>query len=168
MHMLDSHSCLTPSDPVDCSPPGSSVHGIPQARITGAGCHFLLQGNLPDPGIVPGCPHLPSFSLKVVRVHAQSLSRVRLLVTPWTAARQAPLSMGFSGQEYWSGLLFPPPGDLPDPGIKPASPALAGGFFTTATPGKQGRIYPVVCFSRRTWAQHLAPCIQLEAAEQKG
>ena len=44
--------------------------------------------------------------------------------TPWTVAHQAPLSMGFSRQEYWSGLSFPPPGDLPDPGIKPGSPAL--------------------------------------------
>ena len=53
--------------------------------------------------------------------------------TPWTVAHQAPLSMGFSRQEYWSGLPFPPPGDFPDPGIKstsPVSPALAGGFFT--------------------------------------
>ena len=59
-----------------------------------------------------------------------SLSCVRLCVTPWTVAHQAPLSMGFSRQECWSGLPFPPPGDLPDPGIKPAYPALAGGFFT--------------------------------------
>ena len=53
----------------------------------------------------------------------------------WTVARQAPLSMGFSRQEYWSGLPCPPPGDLPDPGIEPASlksPALAGVFFTTS------------------------------------
>ena len=59
--------------------------------------------------------------------------RVRLFVTPWTVARQGPLSMGFSRQEYGSGLPFPSPGDLPDPGIEPtslASPALAGGFFT--------------------------------------
>ena len=49
---------------------------------------------------------------------------------------QAPLSMGFPGQEYWSGLQFPPPGDLPDPDIEPVSPALAGGFFTTEPPGK--------------------------------
>ena len=47
-----------------------------------------------------------------------------------------PLFMGFSRQEYWSGLPFPSPGDLPDPGIKPVSPALAGGFFTTVPPGK--------------------------------
>ena len=68
-----------------------------------------------------------------------SVSRVQLFATPWTDARQAPLSMGFSRQEYWSGLPFPPPGDLPDPGIEPASlasPALAGGFFTTSTTGK--------------------------------
>ena len=61
-------------------------------------------------------------------------SRVRLSVTPWTVARQAPLSMGFPRQEDWSGLPFPPPGDLPDPGVEPAclmSPVLAGGFFTT-------------------------------------
>ena len=51
-------------------------------------------------------------------------------------SRQVPLSMGFPRQEYWSGLPFPPPGDLPDPGIKPESPALAGGFFTTEPPGK--------------------------------
>ena len=49
--------------------------------------------------------------------------------TPWTVARQAPLSMGFPRQEYWKGLPFPSPGDLPDPGFKPASFALAGGFF---------------------------------------
>ena len=54
----------------------------------------------------------------------QSLSRVRLFATPWTVACQAPLSMGFSRQEYWSGLAFPSPGDLPDPGIGSGSPAL--------------------------------------------
>ena len=58
-------------------------------------------------------------------------SRVQLFESPWTVALQAPLSMGFSRQEYWSGLPFPPPGDLPDSGIKTAPPvtlALAGGF----------------------------------------
>ena len=57
------------------------------------------------------------------------------LVTPWTVAHQAPLSMGFSRQEYWNGFSFPTPGDLPNPGIKPlslATLALAGEFFTTA------------------------------------
>ena len=67
------------------------------------------------------------------------LSRVQLFATPWTVAHKAPLSMEFSRQEYWSGLPFPSPGNLPDPGIKPmsrASHALAGGFFTTEPPGK--------------------------------
>ena len=56
----------------------------------------------------------------------KSLSHVWLFVTPWTVAHQAPLSMEFSRQEYWSGLPFPSPGDLPNPGIKPGSPALQG------------------------------------------
>ena len=63
----------------------------------------------------------------------QLLSRVQLFGTSWMVAHQAPLFMGFSRQEYWTGLPFPPPGDLPDPGIKSACPALAGGFFTTNT-----------------------------------
>ena len=58
------------------------------------------------------------------------------IVIPWTVAHQAPLSEGFPGQEYWSGLPFPSPGDLPDPRMEPACPALAGGFFTTEPPGK--------------------------------
>ena len=59
------------------------------------------------------------------------------LVAPWTVACQVPLSMGFSKQEYWSELPFPSPGDLPDPGIKLTSPALAGRFFTAEPPGKR-------------------------------
>ena len=58
-----------------------------------------------------------------------------ILRSPWTAAFQAPLSMGFPKQECWSGLPFPSPGDLPHPGLEPTSPALAGGFFTTEPPG---------------------------------
>ena len=65
-----------------------------------------------------------------------ALSRVQFFATPWTAAQQAPLPMGFARQEYWSGYPFPSPGDLPNPGIKPTSPALAGEFFTTEPPGK--------------------------------
>ena len=60
-------------------------------------------------------------------------------VAPWTVALQVPLPMEFSRQEYWSGLAFPTPGDLPNPGIEPAaleSPALAGRFFTTEAPGR--------------------------------
>ena len=67
---------------------------------------------------------------------AQSLSHVQLSATPWTVANQAHLSMGFSRQEYWTGLPCPPPGVLPNPRIEPTSPALAGGFFTTEPPGK--------------------------------
>ena len=64
---------------------------------------------------------------------------VQLFATPWMVARQAPLSMEFSRQEYWSRLPFPSPGDLPNPGIEPAfpaSPAMAGRFFITEPPGK--------------------------------
>ena len=56
--------------------------------------------------------------------------------TLWTVACQAPLSVGVPRQEYWSGLSFPSPGDLPDPGIEPESLALSGGFFTTESPGE--------------------------------
>ena len=64
------------------------------------------------------------------------LSNVQLFSTPWAVAHQAPLSRGFSKQENWSGLPCSPPGDLLDPGIEPASPALARGFFTTEPFGK--------------------------------
>ena len=57
-------------------------------------------------------------------------------VTPWTVAPQDPLAMGFSRQVYWSGLPFPSLGDLPDPGMETEPSALAGGFFTTESPGK--------------------------------
>jgi len=78
-------------------------------------------------------------SLHLRCVHTCVFSCVRLFVTPWTTARQASLSMEFSRQEYWSGLPFPTPRDLPNPGIKPVSlvsPALAGEFLTTAPLGK--------------------------------
>ena len=64
------------------------------------------------------------------------LSHIPLFATLWTVAHQVPLSMGFLRQEYWSGLPFPSPGDLPNPGIKPLSSALAGGFFAAEPPGK--------------------------------
>ena len=59
-------------------------------------------------------------------------------VTSCTVAGHPPMSIGCSRQEYWSGLPFPPPGDLPDPGIEPPSPTLAGGFFITEPGGKPG------------------------------
>ena len=71
-----------------------------------------------------------------VKVKVKSLSHVRLFVTPWTVAHQALLSMGFSRQEYWSGLPFPSPGNLPNPGIKPRSPALQADALISEPPGK--------------------------------
>ena len=74
-----------------------------------------------------------------VQVSEWVLSCVRLFAIPWTVAHQTPLSMGFSRQEYWNWMTFPPPGPLPDTGFEPvplASPALISGFFTTEPPGK--------------------------------
>ena len=79
-----------------------------------------------------------------------------LLATPWTVAHQAPLSMGFSRQEYWSGLPCPPPGDLPHTGMETTSPALAGGIFTTEPPGKPIFYYSLHC----VWP---LSCVQLFA-----
>ena len=62
--------------------------------------------------------------ITLLKVKVKSLSHARLFVTPWTVGHQAPPSMGFPRQEYWSGLPFPSPGDLPDAGIEPRSPAL--------------------------------------------
>ena len=67
-------------------------------------------------------------------VCTRSLSCVRLLVSSWTVACQTPLSRGFSRQEYWNGLPFLPPGDIPVAGIDPVFPALGGGFFFTTEP----------------------------------
>ena len=83
--------------------------------------------------------HIDSANIYLVYVCVCVLSRVWLFATPWTIAYWAPLSMGLPKQEYWSGVPFPSPGDLPDPGSEPkslASPASAGGFITTAPPGK--------------------------------
>ena len=80
--------------------------------------------------------NIPRNSLGTLCYVLCCFSHVQLFETPWTVACQAPLPMGFSRQEYWSGLPFPSPGDLPDPGIEPASlssSALAGMFFTTST-----------------------------------
>ena len=141
-------SCLTVCNPMDCSPPGSSVHGILQARIL-EWVAFPSPGDLPDPGIKPRSPTLQADSLPAEpqgkpfaavakslqlcltlcdpipgilqartpewvaisfsnawkwKVKVKSLSHVRPSVTPWTAAYQAPPSIGVSRQEYWSGL----------------------------------------------------------------
>ena len=72
----------------------------------------------------------------MVKVKVRLLSHVRLFATPWTVAYQALLSMGFSRQEYWSGLPFPSPVDLPDPGIKPGLPALQADALPSEPPVK--------------------------------
>ena len=75
------------------------------------------------------------------------MTKLRLTpATPWTVACQAPLFMGFSRQEYWNGLPLPSPGDLPDPGIEHASPALAGRFFTAEPPGKPNHTHDALYF----------------------
>ena len=84
----------------------------------------------------------------VVKKEVKSLSRVCLFVTPWTVAYQAPLSMGFSRQEYRSRLPFPSPGDLPNPGIEPGSPALEADALTSDPPGKPSGKEPA-CKCRR-------------------
>ena len=153
-------SCIALCNSMDCSPSGFYVHGIFQARILKcllfpplrtAACHASLsitnsQGIIKlmsrvGDAIQPSHPLLspPPFALNRSQHQshcacAKSLSRVWLFATPWTRSRHAPLSMGLSRQEYWSGLPCPPPGDLRDPEIKPASltsSSLAGEFFTT-------------------------------------
>ena len=115
-----------------------------------SGLLFPTPGDLPDPGIEPvslASPPLtgeffmvpPRKPLDVNTYICQSLSHVQLFVTSQTIAHQAPLSMEFSSQEYWNGLLFPTPGDLSNSGVELVSlapPALAGRFFTTEPPGK--------------------------------
>ena len=83
----------------------------------GRGFHSNLEGKCEGYSVITDTIHLHVCMLSC-------FSHVRLFMTPWTVAHQAPLSMVFSGQEYWSGLLCPSPGDLPNPGIKPSSLAL--------------------------------------------
>ena len=91
--------------------------------------------------------------------YVQLLSCVWLCATPWTIVCQAPLSMEFSRQEYWNGLPFLTPGDLPDPGIQPvslASPALAGGFFIIVPPRKP--TYGIAGITKKyAFGPHLSP-----------
>ena len=83
------------------------------------------------------CPPLNHCSMvSYARMKVKSLSHVQPFETPWTVAYQAPLSMGFSRQEYWSGLPFPSPGDLPNSGIEPKSPTLEADTLTSEPPGK--------------------------------
>ena len=116
-------------------------------KNTGLACHFLLQGILQIHGLNPCLLHRQTDSSPLSHLASPYIdmlllgcfSRVLLCAILWTAARQAPLSMGFSRQEYWSGLPFPTPGNLPNPGMEPTSPvspALAGRFFIDVSAGK--------------------------------
>ena len=134
-------SCPTLWDPIDSSPPGSPVPGILQARtLEWVAISFskaieiyslvvlvarslksrCWQGGFLLEALMENLFHV--FPLHSGEV--KSLSHVRLFATPWTVAHQAPWSMGFSRHEYWNGLPFPSPGDLPDPGIEPRSLAV--------------------------------------------
>ena len=132
-----------------CSPPGSSGHGISQARMLEWIAISFSRGSswLRDQTCIsciageffttepPGKPTTVYLKLKI-KVKVKLLSHVWLFVTPWTVAYQAPPSMEFSRQEYWSGLPFPSPRDLPDPGIKPRSPALEAKSLPSQPPGR--------------------------------
>ena len=121
-------SCPTPNDPMDCSPPGSSVHGIFQARVLEWGAiAFSVRGEWIHINVrlTPFTVSPETTTMLLIDCTCEVLSHcshIRLFVTPWTTAHQAPLSMESFRQEYWSGLPCPLPGDLPDPGIKLLSP----------------------------------------------
>ena len=116
-------------------------------KNTGVGSLSLLQGIFPTQESTRGLLHCrrilyqmsyqgsPNKTVKV-KVKVKSLSRVQLFATLWTIAHQAPLSMGFSRQEYRSRLPFPSPGDLPNSGIEPRPPALEAEALTSEPPGK--------------------------------
>ena len=87
----------------------------------------------------------------ILKVKVKSLSRVRLCGTPWTVAYQAPQSMEFSRQEYWNGLSFSSPGDLPNPGIEPRSPTLQTDALPSEPPGKP--IY--ILMTIKSWCRAL-------------
>ena len=104
-------------------------------KNSGVGSHFLLLEIFQTQGLNPNLLHWQADSLPLSylgspqvcirkKVKVESLSRVRFFATPWTVAFQAPPSVGFSRQEYWSRLPFPSPGDLPNPGIQPRSPKM--------------------------------------------
>ena len=118
--------------------PGSSARGIFQVRVLDWVVISFPRGSC-QPGTEPWSPALQADTLQSEppgKVNVKSLSPVRLFATLWTVAHQAPPSMRFSRQEYWSGLPFPSPGDLPDLGIKPRFPALQADSLLSESPGK--------------------------------
>ena len=129
-------------DPINYTPPGSSSSMGSCRQEYWSGLPFRTPGDLPDPGITPMSPALAgSFFItepprKPVERKKGSAKSCLTLAIPWTVACQAPLSMGFSRQEYWRGLPFPSPGDLPNPGIEPRSPTLQADALLTELHGK--------------------------------
>ena len=112
-------SCLILCDPMDCR--GTSFH-VHYQLLELVQTHVHQVGDAIQPSHTLSTPSPPDFNLS----HHH----------PWTVAHQASLSMGFSRQEYWSGLPFPSPGNLPNPGIKPRSPTLQADALTSEPPGK--------------------------------
>ena len=105
--------------------------------------HFHFSWTINSVVIVSGGQQRDSaIQIHESKMKVKSLSRVQLFATPWTVAYQAPPSMGFSRQECWSGLPFPSPGDLPDPGIEPRSPALRADTLPSEPPGHVSKPLP--------------------------
>ena len=116
-------------------PPIQPPPTAPAQSVGGRGGKRSLAGKKElgfSESILLTIPHL----FLILWCEVKSLSRVQLYVTPWTVAYQAPPSMGFSRQECWSGVPFPSPGDLPDPGIEPRSPALRADALPSEPLGK--------------------------------
>ena len=146
-----SQSCLTLSDPMDCSLPGSSDHGIFQARVLEWDA-IAFSINI----YIYIYTHIYNFFIYIMCV---CVSYVWLFAMPWTVAHQITLSVGFFRQEYRSGLPFPSPGDLLDPGIEPWSPALQAESLPSEPPGKPLYIiYVCVC---------VCACVCLHTNKQK-
>ena len=136
------------------------VFGVPPEPRSCVGITPVSMASLQVHPLLPETPVFPGFHhIRCVWcvVNVQSFSHIQLFVTPWTVARQAPLSMEFSRQEYWSGLPCPPPGDLPNPGIKLmslVSLALAGGFFITVPHRKPSEIRYIFYLKKRKFSNN--------------
>ena len=123
-------------NPLDCSLPGSFVHGVFQARrLELVAISYSRGSSWPRDQTQVSCI-AGRFSTIWAVSEVKLISRARLFATPWTVAYQAPPSVGFSRQEYWSGLPLPSPGDLPHPGIEPRSLALQADALPSEPPGK--------------------------------
>ena len=162
MHAKFFQLCLTLCNPIGCSPAGSSVHGDSPGKNTGVGCHAVLQGIFPTQGL-NWCLMSPALAGGFFTTSATG-SRILIIFSRPTlccylvtkscptlcdsidCSHQAPLFMAFPRCEEWSGLPFPSPGDLPNPGIKPESLALAGRCFTESLGEAPGLRYHLLIF----------------------